>query len=235
MADIKILSIDLDIIFEPCIQLYNQDINDAPKGRIWDMLYNVKDIERHLSFNTSIYQSLFSNLQNMKNYENIKGIYVGENHSSIIKMCDSIYKENNSKFNVINIDHHHDICYSPNQHEDAYVYNTCGCGSWVIYLESKNVLSQYTWLGNYNSKEYDCHPLKVPYYKEKFEMCLDELPEILKDIDYLYITTSDKWCPPKFRSVIDNLLINLYTSNVKIINYGHEISHPDNAPQDYFQ
>ena len=81
MSNIKILSIDLDILFEPCIQLYNQDINDAPKGRIWDMLYKVKDIERHLSFNTSIYQCLSSNLQDLDNYKNIKRIYIGENHS----------------------------------------------------------------------------------------------------------------------------------------------------------
>lgn len=232
MSNYKVLSIDLDIIFEPCISLYSGDINDAPKGRLWDMLYHIKDIERHLSINDSIFNCLSTHLQNLFNYKNIKEIHVGENHSSIINMCSSIYKKGDT-FNITNIDHHHDICYNPRQKEDAYRYNTCNCGSWLIYLESKNVVSQYTWLKNYNSIDYDGEPLSILYMQDYFEGLLDILPELLNDIDYLYITTSDKYCPPRFYPLLQTIIGNLNHPN--IIYHGYEISHPDNAPIDYFK
>lgn len=224
---INLLSIDLDIIFEPCIKLYDDRINHLPKQRLWDDMQDELEIYRHLSYDKNIYDNILNFFTNIsKIAPNIKKIYVGENHSSIIYACKEITLKENGLISLINIDHHHDIFYDPKQEEDVFKYDVCTCANWVLYLRKHDVIaSDYTWIRNHNSKEFFVDEGFInlhKYYINDFDFSA-----IGKDIDYLYITTSDKFCPPIFRKDIDNLINAI---SLPFENYHYLISHPDAAP-----
>ena len=235
----NLLSIDLDIIFKDSINLYNSYINDAPKKRIWD---EIQKENFEINYNYDIYNILYNFISSLP-LERIKKIFLGENHSSIILASDYIYKINPKKINLINIDHHHDIFYNSIQEEDIVKYNCCGPANWVSFLYKEGIINKdYYWIKNDNSEFFNLENLyffdkknflKIHYIdSSKLNIFFQNYR---KEIEYLYITSSDKWCPPQFREKIDNIFnLLLLKAKEKVINYNYNISHPDNAPINYF-
>lgn len=130
----EILSIDLDIIFSPYVGIYNGYIlNNIPNKDTWKKIqeiYYIDDFEPNKKYIDLV-------IEIIKNYQNkVKNIYIGEDHSNILQAI-QFEKKNLSipyKFNLYNIDYHHDIFFTEEQAKRISEYEIADCGSWVGYL-----------------------------------------------------------------------------------------------------
>lgn len=77
-----------------------------------------------------------------------KQVYWGNDHSSIIlAIKDALDKKIiSAPFILYNIDHHHDINYSPQQEEIVDKYDMANCGSWISYLNKYELIDEYFWI-----------------------------------------------------------------------------------------
>ena len=198
----KVLSIDLDYIMGPTIELYNGLFhNDDPAVR-WDALFNRSDFkETHLYIDQSNLLFCFNTfLKAIKNCDNVS---FGYEHDSIlfaIADCKDI--------DLINIDHHDDVFseeyVGKMSDEDAYKtefyeilkYNRVHEGNWGAWLGGNNKLKSFTWIGNENSankvhNQYNAEV--VPNYQniEKENYNFDDY-----NFDHIFVCMSPQYIPP---------------------------------------
>lgn len=199
-----ILSIDLDYILEPCIQLYNDMISGSLENMEsqWIQILKARDLERHLSINNDNLNFIIKVLEESTKY--VDHVYYSIDHSNIISaLGDEIKINNNLKLptNFINIDHHHDICYSDLSERDVIMFNLVQCNNWVLFLNKFKSIDQYQWIGNENSGEYEgTKPIGLKeskfITKENFDF------DCLKECEMLFVTSSDPWIPPMMHEYI---------------------------------
>lgn len=201
----KVLSIDLDYIMGPSIDLYQSEFwNDCAHWR-WEDFFENSDIkENELEIDPSnllFCYKLF--LRAIKESE--CEVTFAYDHDNILYELQDL-----KNIDLINIDHHHDILYHDSEDDDGISdslekkyqaicnYSMINEGNWVAWLQSKNKINSYTWVGNENSfesleeetKNY-CNSL-IPNFnmktKENFE---------LKDykFDYIFICLSPQYTP----------------------------------------
>lgn len=176
----KILSIDFDIIMAPSIELYN---DSTTKG--WEFLESFPQMQslkldaEHYKRLTQLVYLLFTRLPKEK-------IQFIEDHGRIVHYIN----QSQEPFHLINIDHHHDVGYHPDEEDEPL-----NCGNWVRMLQP--TMLSYTWVGNRNSH----YPEKKEY--QTFITDKNVLEEFdlnsLLDIDELYLCLSEPWVPSYFR------------------------------------
>ena len=198
----KVLSIDMDYIMEPCINLYNDLCGGEDDSfNIWARVQEARDIERHLSINEE--NLLTINNVFTKNILNIKkeNILFAENHDAILNLlCEGIPES--QKYDIWNIDHHHDIYYNDESKHHVEKFNFTAMADWVWYLKSNNLLNNYTWVRNQNS---------APFYDigNGFvfqEVSSHNISKIMNlEYDYLFICKSPHWFPDKFHHYFEML------------------------------
>ena len=186
----NIITIDFDIIMAPSIELYNHIVCAQISV---NSIANCNSLMKYCNADLEIYKIisfyLFKLFEDLKE-ENIHFIF---DHHQIWN-----YLEENTIYNVYNIDHHHDYGY-PDANPELY------CGNWVLKMEESNKLNKYIWITDYSS---DLFP------NEKYERIL--LSDIdLNDLpkpDELIICASFQWIPEQFFPLFDFWLIfyNLY-------------------------
>lgn len=215
-----ILSIDLDIIFSPYIGIYNNYVlNNIPNKDIWEKiqeLYYINDFELNKKYNNLI-------LEIIKEYQNkVKTIYIGEDHSSILQAIQNEKLNFNTpyKFDLYNIDYHHDIFYSEDQGKRISQYELCDCGSWVGYLSYFNYLNEYYWFcGQGSNLEQklllDSEPQAVP---KTYKILFNEFPMDL-NIDLMFISLSFPWMPLNKNDEINNILNTIDKTKIKFLKY----------------
>lgn len=225
----KVLSIDLDFILEPCINLYNADIflsNEVSLKEIWNNLDKTKQIFKYVEvskdriiFLANLIENILTQSPNMK-------VCWAEDHSAIIPFLSSMYDQ--SKIDLVNIDHHHDLGYSP---EDNLLFHA-GCGNWVKYLIYCDVLNSYTWIKNENSQVENLTPsmLTNPISLINFST---ELDISNMQFDAVFITCSRHWFPPSTYEFIDKFY-NIIELMPNFINFGAIVSHTPGLEYNYF-
>ena len=205
-----VLSIDLDFILEPCIQLYNDLINsDCPNQNImWEDIMKRRDLSRHLSVNTENWKFICDLIQRLSGKCNF---YIGYDHSSLLTAIDQEIKNGlRIPFNVVNIDHHHDILYKEYDKILADKYKDANCANWAYFLGRMNLLNNYFWIKNpnselYNKEEYGDFQYTIFHTLDKEQFDYDSL----KDIDFVFITSSTPWFPREF--------LNYHYSMIKLV------------------
>ena len=100
----SILSIDLDIVFSPYVEIYNTAIS---REESWEELSKKYDINSFIP--NSEYISIIAKILN-KFEPLVKQIYISNCHHDILK-----YIQNDINI-IYNIDYHHDICYTPDDY-----------------------------------------------------------------------------------------------------------------------
>ena len=216
-----ILSIDLDILFSPYVGIYNKDIFDNKSTDfLWSCVssqYNIWDFR--INDNYLIYLKNILNIYiNQINY-----IYIGYDHSSILK---AIEKEKNNfstpyKFNIYNIDYHHDIFYGELEKDEIINQNIANCGDWVGFLNYNNFIEKYYWYRGIGS-EFDKTQMIInskifPLTMEHF-IFDNSFPNNLQ-IDLLFIAISPHWIPSCYYSKVQTFLLNLPQEKIKFLKY----------------
>ena len=179
-----ILTVDFDIFMKDSIESYNHMIEKPWKDR-----FNTIPLLNQLPFDGVSYQRvlkyllfLFSKIDN-KN----KVVFLIEHHH-ILNFLD-----NDEEYHIVNIDHHHDWCYTP---EDfAHAITKVNCGNWVKYLNDTGHLASYTWIKNPSSQS--------PLEEQSFGQynLRDCTLENFSTFDEIYIVLSPDYVPPYYHSL----------------------------------
>jgi hypothetical protein len=152
----QVLSIDIDYIMGPSIDLY-QGLWWEPNSTCrWEKLYDSTDFkESHFNIdqgNLIFCYEVF--LRSIKNCDNVAFAY---DHDSIL-----YHISDYENIDLINIDHHDDVVCEDSFYDDyvkklEYEYHAVkDCdriheGNWVSWLQHKGKLNSYTWVCNENS------------------------------------------------------------------------------------
>jgi hypothetical protein len=220
----NILSIDIDYILEPFIEYCEKAWSSAPfytthtfkEGldkptlifdRMHDMAPLIKKTSSISQKNFMEVLEIFSQaLFSLKKTEHNK-LYFADNHDTILtplqELYDSIdqYKQDDTKFSIINFDHHHDIYYNEDQARDVDMYNLVSPGDWMWYLDKVGIVNDYHWVGNENSQPWtDKMGTGAPTYMQNGSHCtsLEALRKsitIPKTFDLIYVCKSPQWTP----------------------------------------
>jgi len=218
MDKFTVLSIDLDYIMEPCIELYNDIIdNDLPmdsKKNCWAMLNKFRKIDQIASVNNKNVINLFNAFHRYLYNVKPENISFSNHHN---KIMDRLMMEGGSgkKIDLFNIDHHHDIHYNEEQTEEVDLQDTAGVGNWVWLLDKFNYLDRYVWIKNENSMLFDPVNEFVNAEGENVKVArnlscrfIETLEHHLlpEKVDYLFVCASDMWMPEKFRHYFNLML-----------------------------
>jgi len=202
----RVLSIDLDYIMGPVIEIYQSLFWENNPDVRWKFLYDYSDFkESHFYIDQS--SLLFCYDIFLKSIKNSKNVSFGYSHDSILY---SISKHDN--LHVVNIDHHDDIFhvsfdnYQKSDNSDRDVlkleydmilnHNHVNEGNWGSWLFSKNKLNSFTWIHNKTSRNVS----KVPFIKElmgsKFEHYLQTDYEFIDyNFDEIFVCLSPQYIP----------------------------------------
>lgn len=204
--ELKVLSIDFDYIMYPCINLYNNMcFGDGNPTLIWDIIERERNIEDKLSFDKQYF--LFINkliMSNIINNNDIKFISI-ENHGDIV---DHLLKYENTKFDILNIDHHHDFIYNTSDVSISEVldFDKYTCGNWGYYLFKKgHLFNDFRWMKTPTSSTYngpDSDAIKI-LTKNDWESVLEE------HFDIIFLCLSPQWVPYKYKHLYDIIVQNV--------------------------
>ena len=194
----NVLSIDLDFIAEPYIQLYNDMTHEASIEKSWDVIFSDPALTSNnfdINPDNVIYAlNIFS-----RSLVKCKNVAFGITHDSIL-----FELEDKDNLNIVNIDHHHDIMY-PHHHLPDLKYDLVYEGDWIEYLHKKSKMEKYVWIRNENS--YHLH-INCPTSLEwstylKTEYQYEMIP------DLIFVCLSPAYIP-KFHWFYFKIFMNLY-------------------------
>jgi hypothetical protein len=154
----KVLSIDLDYIMGPTIETYSNVLFDEDPMTRWKHLYEYTQF-RESQFYADTSSVIYCYDVFLKSLKNCSNVGFGYEHDEILYELQS-----HKDIDLINIDHHDDIfggdytrdkdLENPYQVEYDQIihFNRVHEGNWGAWLQSKDKLNSFTWIGNENSK-----------------------------------------------------------------------------------
>ena len=180
----QIITIDFDVIMAPSIIFYNPLVPHTE----WDDILSYP-MGQALQADYGLYYKLTEFLMYITKNLSANQIHFITNHEQVVNFLDS-----NETYNIINIDHHHDMGYGNSRNPDADL----NCSNWVKILMDKEQCVSYTWIRNENS-ETDPEIENIYHNKILREVDLYQLPVP----EQLFIVVSPEWVPPQFTYLLD--------------------------------
>ena len=175
----KVLSIDLDYIMGPTIDLYQDDIrhtDDTTPEISWTEFNRTNNSVNHdLSIDQSnlldCYQIFLRSLKHNPT------VVFGYEHDAILYQIGNL-----ENIDLVNIDHHDDVMHGGTCGADKmglsnevlcikYLDHVCE-GNWGAWLDIKNKLNSFTWISNSNSGNLDRSDFNEDLLGEKYRVCL---------------------------------------------------------------
>ena len=163
----------------PCIELYNDSDGTADEFLIDYHFLNL------LPADLDLYEQLTSFLYSQKD----KKIYFMEDHNEFVTLT-----KNDGPFELINIDHHHDLGYGENYRWTIPVKQV-NDGNWVHKLWNLNRITKYTWIKDDRSQDPPTQAKK--YLTEKHFISNTNLDDF-KDCQKIFISHSPIWIPSDY-------------------------------------
>ena len=205
----KVLSIDMDYLMGPCINLYNDcaGSEEFQHGDFWENVDRIRGIDEHLSFDERKLVFLVELLAKQAKNLGKERFFFGEEHDMILEFLCGDKKKAGEVYDVYNVDHHHDIYYAPNQKEDVDRFDFACLADWVYYLGKNNKINKYYWVKNPNSAEFPEQEIKnltFPFDEETY--CNDYAALLDIEFDYVFICRSNNYFPKKYNYLFDLLL-----------------------------
>lgn len=193
------ISIDMDYIMKPVINLYNDKSKADNPDRVWDTINRVRNIDEFAKIDENNFKLIIKTVSKVLSKYNIDKtkIVFAEHHDFILEELTKY-----SNLRVINIDHHHDINYSPEHVRDVDQFDFATVANWVWYLDKYNLIDEYIWIKNNNSAKYEGPPMEGQF-KEFVEPADIDFEIIGDKVDLLFICKSRGWIPPKFHIYFD--------------------------------
>lgn len=214
---VKVLSIDFDYIMFPCIRLYNDMCGGGESGKVvWDAIEHVRGIKEFLTFDRNAYKMIstlvIKNVLDEAIFEPI------QEHQELVDILKKYYydeskEEFTHKFDLLNIDFHHDCGYNPDTIADAISFDEYSCADWITYLNAKEVIEgPVKWLKAPMSDLPD--PNNEELKVEIKTMAADKEDIMNEKYDIVVFCLSPQWVPHDFRHLYDiivdtvNLILN---------------------------
>ena len=185
-----LMTIDFDIIMGPCILFYNHLV---PQSK-WEDL-STYAVVNQFQPDYGIYFKLTSYLCSLLHKLEAKQIVFVTNHEQVLQFI-----EKDTKYNIINIDSHHDLGYGVN----AKPEHELNCANWVKHMKDNNQCASYMWFRNADSDL-----IGGENSEDITDQCTDILLtmdtnlDVLATPDLLCIVTSPSWVPPKLLYLLD--------------------------------
>ena len=220
MSNKNILSIDMDYILSPCINIYNDlVVANLPPENIWETVSKLRDADKHISYDNENLHYIFNVFSNaLSKLKDKKNVSFALNHDAILfDLASEKYKEDT--FTLYNIDHHHDIFYSEQARIDVDKYDVANVANWIWYLDKNNKISQYNWICNKNS----VFPPNNLQTNGQMNAYIAEDKKDIFDVDeweHIFICNSPHWFPRDYDVFFEMLKI-IYentTGNKKDVN-----------------
>ena len=194
----NVLTIDLDFIAEPYIQLYYNMVTENSVEKTWDLVFSNPALTGNnfdINPDNVIYAlDIFS-----RSLAKCKNVAFGITHDSIL-----FELEDKDNLNIVNIDHHHDIMYPP-EHLADLKYDIVYEGDWIEYLHKKSKMEKYVWIRNENSFHLHINcPTSLEwstYLKTEYQY------EMIPDLTYVCLSPA---YIPKFHWFYFKIFMNLY-------------------------
>ena len=215
----KVLSIDLDYIMSPSIEIYQSLYFDHNPSTRWRTLFEQSPFnENHLDMDIMEWMYCFNAF--VKAIKTAKSVSFGYSHDAILYELDQ-YEE---PIDLINIDHHDDFFGGDflnafenmeealeNEFMELNLHRRVNEGNWVGYLASKDMIKSYTWVANRNSSNQKwAHVIErfIPHLIQfnQFEPVAAELGE---DFDHVFLCLSPQYVPRKYWHYF-SMLISIY-------------------------
>jgi len=200
----RVLSIDLDYIMGPTIELYSNTGWDDNASSRWEKFYYESSVKE---------EELFCDKKNLlwifrhyvKAIENCSSVSFAYDHDNILYSIQDF-----EDVDIINVDHHHDILYPQLFDKEVVVKNlrwnyhdvkdNCSIdeGCWIAWLRSKDKLKSYTWVTNQNAIN-DTSDLQIKYFTgliPKFRAVTRENYDITDhNFDHVHVCLSPQYMP----------------------------------------
>jgi len=200
--NINILSIDFDWVMEPSIEFYNE-IADS-RILLDDWLKRCPGITVKPDYK-KIKQLLVYVNNIVKFLPNKDRIVFRTEHTDIVDAIENVWNLKDKKYNIYNIDHHHDCGYHISSLDDVD-RQELGCGNWVIFCDG---LNEYTWINNKDSYKEINNEVFNRFHK--FTQSSDISVIDFVNFDYVYICLSPGWVPSELFPLYDLFEFNINT------------------------
>lgn len=201
----KILSIDFDIIMYPCIKLYNGDVNgDDNPVDLWRGLEDEYGLENYniLTYDARVLKEITKLITINKN----KPIHFIQEHQEIVDHLKTTSGWDIDKYDIYNIDFHHDMWYRDTDFADILKKDEYNCSDWLGYLYLTKRTSNVTWLKAPNSED-----LSIKAYGGEVKLNTLRIREFYRlneiDFDEIYFCLSPQWVPQKYKIFYDMIQI----------------------------
>jgi len=216
----NVLSIDLDFVMGPCINLYNDCAGgeEFQNADFWDKVNMIRGIDQYLSYDENKYLFLVDILATQLRNLDADKIFFAEEHDMILEFLCREDKAGET-FNIYNVDHHHDIYYNPTQKSEVDRFDYACLANWVYYLGKNEKINKYYWVRNENSApfpEAEFSELTFPVDTDKY---YKDLAKLVMEVnfDYVFVCRSNEYFPKKYNHLFESLRI--MSSAVKNHNY----------------
>lgn len=215
----NVLSIDMDYIMAPCINMYNDcaGSEEFKNGDFWTQVNMIRNIDKYLEYEPSKLLAVVDVFTHAIKDVPKNKIMFAEEHDMILEL---LCREDNIKetFNLYNMDHHHDIYYGPEQKSEIERFDFACLANWVYYLGKNEKLHKYYWIKNDNSAPFDesqISELTFPFDDDKAFKDPAKLREI--KFDYVFCCNSSEYFPAKFEYLFEMLIF--IAENMKNTTY----------------
>ena len=188
----NIVTIDFDIIMGPSIEGYNDMVgSEMPLKALVQKFPYFGMAEADLYVYEYVTRYLTEMLMHIDDKDKIRFI---ASHDLMYHYC----KKEKEPFNLINIDHHHDINYNDDWRQPIVEVDI---GNWVKRLFDMKKINRYIWVGNSNSAMFnidDC-----PFAdKISMEILKDyDLGRLAANTDELVCCFSAEYIPPQYEAL----------------------------------
>lgn len=185
----NVVTIDFDIIMGPSIDGYNDMISsETPMRHLASKFPYFGMAEADLYVYEYITRYLTEIITHIEDKDKIKFIATHD-------LMYHIYKNETEPFNLINIDHHHDINYIDDWSKPIIEIDE---GNWVKRLFDMRKINRYIWVGNPNSVTIGLG--KCPFMdKISMEILKDyDLGRLAANTDELVCCFSSAYIPPLY-------------------------------------
>lgn len=191
-----VLTIDFDIMLYQDLPLYNSFISGNGTG-INDIV-NDFPMLKETRFDYFMYKDITNFILTLFKKLDKDKIYFCYNHNYVVNFTEDL-KE---KFNIINMDFHHDIGYNIKNWDEKIERFELGCGNWIKYLKDNEKINNHIWI-NANSSVMDEEISKtfLPHKILTMPKNSSEIEEEILKADRLILCASFSWIPKGYQEL----------------------------------
>lgn len=197
METLKILSVDFDYIMYPCIKLYNTYVSESENQTfIWERLEQILEIDKYLCYDANALKTITEII--LKNIRKQAKFIPVKNHEEIVDILKKNKDYSSTKFDIVNIDFHHDMYYREEDIAEILDFGKYNCSDWLGYLYFTDKLKRCQWLKAPNSDFYD-GKAEIEILGKK------DLDSIGNNFDIVFLCLSPQWVPYKYHHLYELL------------------------------